>query len=103
MTNPNALKTIGEVSRLIEVPIYVLRFWEKKFKLVVPIKKKTGIRYYDEKQILILERVKELLYVNKYSIEGANKILHKDFQYASKKKKIVGELKFLINEIKKII
>ena len=40
MTNPNALKTIGEVSRLIEVPIYVLRFWEKKFKLVVPIKKK---------------------------------------------------------------
>ena len=37
-----ALKTIGEVSKIVEVPIYVLRFWEKKINLISPIKKKNG-------------------------------------------------------------
>ena len=40
MKSNDALKTIGEVSRMVEVPIYVLRFWEKKIKLISPIKKK---------------------------------------------------------------
>ena len=42
----DALKTIGEVSYAIEVPVYVIRFWETKFKDLKPIKKKTGSRYY---------------------------------------------------------
>ena len=103
MKRSDALKTIGEVSKLIGVPIYVLRFWEKKFQSIVPIKKPKGIRYYDEKQILILGRIKELLYVNKYSIEGANKVLLQYSGYANEKKIIISDLKILINEIKKKI
>ena len=44
----DALKTIGEVSYSIEVPVYVIRFWETKFKDLKPIKKKTGSRYYSQ-------------------------------------------------------
>ena len=40
MKDPNALRTIGEVSQIINVPVYVIRFWEKKFDLIKPIKKK---------------------------------------------------------------
>ena len=40
MKSPDALRTIGEVSKMFDVPIYVLRFWEKKINLISPIKKK---------------------------------------------------------------
>ena len=40
MKSPEALKTIGEVAKIVNVPIYVLRFWEKKINLISPIKKK---------------------------------------------------------------
>ena len=40
MKSPEALKTIGEVAKIVNVPIYVLRFWEKKINLIAPIKKK---------------------------------------------------------------
>ena len=62
MKNPDALRTIGEVSQLIEVPVYVLRFWEKKFKVISPIKKNGGVRYYNSDQISIIQRIKKLLY-----------------------------------------
>ena len=50
----DALKTIGEVSYAIEVPVYVIRFWETKFKDLKPIKKKNGSRYYSQTQIDLL-------------------------------------------------
>ena len=57
----DALKTIGEVSYSIDVPVYVIRFWETKFKDIKPIKKKTGSRYYSKIQIDLLKLV-EFLY-----------------------------------------
>ena len=49
MKDPNALRTIGEVSQIINVPVYVIRFWEKKFDLIKPIKRKGGNRYFDNR------------------------------------------------------
>ena len=54
----DALKTIGEVSHSIEVPVYVIRFWETKFKDLKPIKKKTGSRYYSQNQRLSVFQLK---------------------------------------------
>ena len=88
MKNPNALKTIGEVSKIIQVPISVIRFWEKKIKLISPIKKNGGIRYYNPNQISIIQRVKKLLYDEKYSIDGAQKVLAKKKKMKLKKKKL---------------
>ena len=46
----------------IEVPVYVLRYWETKFKDLKPIKKKRGSRYYSQTQIDLLKKIKYLLY-----------------------------------------
>jgi DNA-binding transcriptional MerR regulator len=68
------LRTIGEVSEIIDVPDYVIRFWEKKFKEIDPIKRK-NIRYYRQEDIMVLETIKDLLYKQGYTIKGVQKIL----------------------------
>ena len=99
----NALKTIGELSKILNVPIYVLRFWEKKIKMISPIKKKNGMRYFDSKQIELIKTVKHLLYVDKYSIEGATKVLKNKLDNSNEKYSIISELKTLVNEIDRIV
>ena len=93
MKSNDALKTIGEVSKIIEVPEYVLRFCEKKIKLISPIKKKNGTRYYDKSQIILIETLKNLLYKKKYSIEGANRQLSKEILSINEREQIINDLK----------
>jgi DNA-binding transcriptional MerR regulator len=93
----DALKTIGEVSSLIEVPVYVIRFWETKFKDLNPIKKNKGSRYYSKDQIDLLKKIKYLLYEKKMTIKGAIQNIEK---FDNQKKIIIDEIKELINEIK---
>ena len=93
----DALKTIGEVSSLIEVPVYVIRFWETKFKDLNPIKKNKGLRYYSKDQIDLLEKIKYLLYEKKLTIKGAIQNIE---EFDTQKKVIIDEIKELINEIK---
>ena len=98
----DALRTIGEVSKILNIPIYVVRFWEKKFSVISPIKKERGTRYYDNKQINILKRIKYLLYEEKFSISGAQKILlndKKDKNFTNKNE-LINELKIVREEIK---
>ena len=98
----DALRTIGEVSKILNIPVYVVRFWEKKFSVLSPIKKERGIRYYDNKQIKILKRIKFLLYEEKFSINGARKILlnEKNDKNLTDKNELINELKILREEIK---
>tara|TARA_Y100000589_G_scaffold296966_1_gene304428 strand:- start:339 stop:650 length:312 start_codon:yes stop_codon:yes gene_type:complete len=103
MKSHDALKTIGEVSKMVEVPIYVLRFWEKKIKIISPIKKKNGTRYYDKSQIRLIETLKNLLYKKKYTIEGANKQLSNEVLCINEKEEIINDLKKLNSEIEKIL
>ena len=93
----NALKTIGEVSSLIDVPVYVIRFWETKFKDLNPIKKNKGSRYYSKDQIDLLKKIKYLLYEKKLTIKGAIQNIE---ELDTQKKIIIDEIKELINEIK---
>tara|TARA_B100000963_G_C22343414_1_gene543980 strand:+ start:362 stop:673 length:312 start_codon:yes stop_codon:yes gene_type:complete len=98
---PNdALRKIGEVSEQLNIPIHVIRFWEKKFSPLNPIKKPNGMRYYNESQLKILEKIKSLLYEQKFSIEGAKIFLKNELKKKDKKKKIISEIKALIDEIK---
>ena len=94
----DALKTIGEVSSSIEVPVYVIRFWETKFKDLNPIKKKRGSRYYSKTQIDLLKKIRYLLYEKKLTIKGAILDLS---DLGGQKKIIIDEIKELIDEIKK--
>ena len=93
----DALKTIGEVSSLIEVPVYVIRFWETKFKDLNPVKKIKGSRYYSKDQIDLLKKIKYLLYEKKLTIKGAIQNVE---ELDTQKKIIIDEIKELINEIK---
>lgn len=67
---------IGEVSELIGVEPYVLRYWEGEFAAMVrPIKSKTGQRVYAKKDVETLAQIRNLLHVEKFSIKGAKKRL----------------------------
>ena len=65
MKSPEALKTIGEVAKIVNVPIYVLRFWEKKINLIAPIKKKNGKRLIETKFTNNIMGEKYFNYLNK--------------------------------------
>ena len=71
----SAYKTISEVSKQIDVPSHVLRFWETKFGQVKPIKRSGGRRYYRSEDIDVLVQIRTLLYKEGYTIKGAKKAL----------------------------
>ena len=102
MKDPNALRTIGEVSQSINVPVYVIRFWEKKFDLIKPIKRKGGNRYFDKSQISNLIIIKKLLHEDRYSIEGAKKVLTENVYEVREKQILVKEITQLINKLKNL-
>ena len=71
----DAFKTISEVSALLEVPQHVLRFWESKFFNLRPLKRSGGRRYYRPNDVAVLRRIRQLLYVDGFTIQGAQKLL----------------------------
>ena len=70
-----AFRTISEVSKMLEVPAHVLRFWESKFKSLAPLKRNGGRRYYRPDDVYLLVRIRDLLYRDGYTIKGAQKLL----------------------------
>jgi len=66
---------IGEVSELLGVEPYVLRFWETEFPHLTPKKSGTGHRLYRKKDVELLLRIKHLLYEKRFTIEGARQTL----------------------------
>lgn len=63
--------SIGEVSDLVGLPAHVLRYWEAQFPVLNPSKNRSGNRAYQRKEIRLILLVKQLLYEDKYTIEGA--------------------------------
>jgi DNA-binding transcriptional MerR regulator len=66
---------IGEVSQLTGLPASVLRYWESEFASLAPKKSSTGQRLYAKKDIEQINEIKQLLYAEKLTIEGARKRL----------------------------
>ena len=64
---------IGEVSRIVGVEPYVLRYWETEFPFLKPRKNKSGQRVYIKKDVEFLLYIKRLLYQERYTIEGVRK------------------------------
>ena len=78
-SNTNSIKklyySIGEVSKITDLKQYVLRYWETEFKQLNPNKNKAGNRTYRQKDIDLILDIKNLLYKEKFTIEGARKML----------------------------
>ena len=69
---------IGEVSELLGVETYVLRYWESEFPVLSPKKSGTGHRLYRRKDVELLLRIKHLLYEKRFTIEGARQTLQSE-------------------------
>lgn len=74
---------IGEVSQLVGVEAYVLRYWESEFPGLSPRKSSSGQRMFRRKDVELLLRIKHLLYGQKFTIEGARKALQEKNKVAS--------------------
>ena len=71
----SAFRTISEVADELDVPQHVLRFWESKFPQVKPLKRGGGRRYYRPEDVVLLRRIRDLLYSEGYTIKGVQKLL----------------------------
>ena len=95
--NTNSIKklyySIGEVSKITDLKQYVLRYWETEFKQLNPNKNKAGNRTYRQKDIDLILDIKNLLYKEKFTIEGARKMLS---QPQNNVKEIVKEEKKVV-------
>jgi DNA-binding transcriptional MerR regulator len=88
---------IGEVSDLVGVEPYVLRYWETEFPAVGPKKSDTGHRMYRRKEVELLLRIKYLLYEKKYTIEGARQYLQSESIIGKRKRPVKSEQRELFS------
>ena len=105
--------SIGEVSKITDLKQYVLRYWETEFKQLNPNKNKAGNRTYRQKDIDTILEIKNLLYKEKFTIEGARKMLSqpsKEVKAATKtEKKVISTevntkiLEKIRNDLKSIL
>src|SRR4051812_4762200 len=74
--------TIGEVSDLCGVKPHVLRYWEQEFTQLKPVKRRGNRRYYQHHEVLLIRRIRDLLYEQGFTINGARHRLDTDAQPA---------------------
>jgi len=85
--------TIGEVSELCGVKPHVLRYWEQEFAQLKPVKRRGNRRYYQHHEVLLVRRIRELLYSQGFTISGArNRLEDAEPQVASKDSALSNEL-----------
>lgn len=99
--------TIGEVSELCGVKPHVLRYWEQEFTQLRPVKRRGNRRYYQHHEVLLARRIRELLYQEGFTINGAR---HRLEEHAEAKPQVQGDSEPLVkntaslrNEITAII
>lgn len=90
--------TIGEVSELCGVKPHVLRYWEQEFTQLKPLKRRGNRRYYQHHEVLLIRRIRELLYEHGFTINGARNRL--DEPIAMSMKQTTGIRQLGTSEIK---
>ena len=70
--------TIGEVSDLCAVKPHVLRYWEQEFTQLKPVKRRGNRRYYQHHEVVLIRRIRDLLYEQGFTINGARQRLESD-------------------------
>lgn len=89
--------SISEVAEMTDVKPYVLRFWEKEFPMLHPRKNRGGNRTYQKREIVLVNRIKSLLYEEGYTIEGARQKLSESTRDIRREDKLIE----LLAQIKK--
>ena len=96
--------SIGEVSKIVGLKSYVLRYWETEFKQLSPPKNRAGNRTYRQKDIDLILKLKDLLHGKKFTIEGARSVIKtKEFSEPVSKNLNNNIIKKLKNELDEIL
>ena len=99
--------SIGEVSEMVGLKPYVLRYWETEFKQLSPPKNRAGNRTYRQKDIDLILKIKDLLHGKKFTIEGARSVVSgksvDDLPHVQTDKNIIRQLKNELSQILEII
>lgn len=102
--------TIGEVGILCDVKPHVLRYWEQEFTQLKPIKRRGNRRYYQHQEVLLIRRIRELLYDQGFTINGArNRLSHNESkpisieERSASQQTLVSDLGYVQREIKSIV
>jgi len=98
--------TIGEVSDLCAVKPHVLRYWEQEFPQLKPVKRRGNRRYYQRHEVMLIRQIRNLLYVDGFTISGARNKLEspEDAVAAPRPKKPDGEVvRYLIRELDEVL
>lgn len=81
--------TIGEVSELCGVKPHVLRYWEQEFTQLKPVKRRGNRRYYQHHEVLLIRRIRQLLYSEGFTISGArNRLCETDIAHQEETEEI---------------
>jgi DNA-binding transcriptional MerR regulator len=83
--------TIGEVSELCGVKPHVLRYWEQEFTQLKPVKRRGNRRYYQHHEVLLIRKIRELLYEQGFTISGARNRLDGVEEKADKAARLATE------------
>ncbi|MDR1935521.1 MAG: MerR family transcriptional regulator [Candidatus Accumulibacter sp.] len=83
--------TIGEVSELCGVKPHVLRYWEQEFTQLKPVKRRGNRRYYQHHEVLLVRRIRELLYKQGFTISGARNRLEEALEESRGKAELTPE------------
>jgi DNA-binding transcriptional MerR regulator len=83
--------TIGEVGELCGVKPHVLRYWEQEFTQLRPMKRRGNRRYYQHHEVLMIRRIRELLYDQGFTISGARNKLQELVQAERDKRRVDGD------------
>jgi len=72
---PDALRTIGEVARALNIRQHVLRYWEEQFPMLRPVKRSGGRRYYRPQDVWLIAEIDRLVHCEGYTLRGARQAL----------------------------
>lgn len=92
--------SISEVSEIVDVDDYTLRYWEKEFRQLSPKRRRGGVRMYIDKDIELIKRIKYLLYDRRFTVEGASLILGNKMQ---SEEEFIEHLDFIKSELNDIL
>jgi len=104
--------TIGEVSELCGVKPHVLRYWEQEFTQLKPVKRRGNRRYYQHHEVLLIRRIRELLYEQGFTISGARnrldeatgaKASHVIAEQVEPSPSVPSDLSFIRDEIESVL
>ena len=97
--------TIGEVGDLCDVKPYVLRYWEQEFEQLKPVKRRGNRRYYQRQDLLLVRRIRNLLYDQGYTIGGAKQKLSGEEagQDLSQSQQIVRQFRVELEDVLNIL